>query len=192
MIREVSHHLSEAQLLLVQLRQAAHSDWANPQSFALLLRRAVESRAWEGDFSSFRAYLDAKQPRGLEMTEDQFRHAAALAGVEDQARQLLLEEVPAAANQGYGPGRGHKKDDTTKSFVPQSAGHIVARLKRDDPTEANRVIRGEISADAAAKAKGWRKPRIVLSTPQRIAVALRRHLTEDQLSELAQLIGWTE
>jgi hypothetical protein len=40
-----------------------------------------------------------------------------------------------------------------------TAEHWQARLARDDLDMAARVRRGELSADAAAKQKGWRKPR---------------------------------
>ena len=36
--------------------------------------------------------------------------------------------------------------------------NTLARLRRDDPEMAERVGRGELSANAAAVAKGWRKP----------------------------------
>lgn len=40
-----------------------------------------------------------------------------------------------------------------------TAAHWKARLRRDDPDLAARVDRGELSANAAAVLKGWRKPR---------------------------------
>jgi len=58
--------------------------------------------------------------------------------------------------------------------APQSetVERTIRRLKRDDPDLAKQVIAGEVTANAAAREKGWRKPRIVLSTPERVATSL--------------------
>lgn len=67
---------------------------------------------------------------------------------------------------------------------PDTADKVTARLKRDDPKLAQRVVNGEITPNAAARAKGWRKPRIVLSAPASVAKALRKHMEPDDLAEL--------
>ena len=46
-----------------------------------------------------------------------------------------------------------------------------------------------MTADAAARQMGWRKPRIVLSTPERIAESLRKHLPRESLLRLADLLA---
>jgi hypothetical protein len=65
---------------------------------------------------------------------------------------------------------------------------VVARLKRDDPALAERVVCGEVTPNAAAREKGWRKPRIVLSTPERVAASLRKWMPADSLMRLARLL----
>ncbi len=104
-MREVTFELSDAERLLEQLRLAAHSDGASPRSFALLLRKASETRAWKAGFPSFRAYLRAKEARGgLGMNEQAFLHIAELGGVKNLARELLYGDLPKAAEK---PRRGH-------------------------------------------------------------------------------------
>jgi len=102
---------------------------------------------------------------------------------------LLREEIkPAAEAVHAGPGRGHKTDCATIGLEPDRADTIVARLKRDDPALAARVVNGEITANAAARQKGWRRPRIVVSSPESVAASLRRHMTADDLARLAALL----
>jgi hypothetical protein len=86
-------------------------------------------------------------------------------------------------------GRPH--NDSATIIMPErgaTTDNLVARLKRDDPGLAERVIRGEITPHAAARAKGWRHPRIIISTPERTAANLRKHLTVEQCAELAWLL----
>ena len=49
-----------------------------------------------------------------------------------------------------------------------SRAYTLARLRRDDPDMALRVEAGELSANAAAVAKGWRKPPDVLQQLKRL------------------------
>lgn len=182
---EVSFGLSDARLLLEQLRIAARSDGASPKSFALLLRRVFEERAWEEEgFATFRAYVKAAEPYGLGMTEERLLDAARLANVEPLARSLLYEELPKARRHGR-PSLEEKECVT--SFNTGTADHVVRRLKRDDPVLAERVVRGEITPNAAAREKGWRNPRIILSRNiEGVAKRLREHYTDPE--QLALLI----
>lgn len=66
---------------------------------------------------------------------------------------------------------------------------VVARLKRDDPALADRVVRGDITPNAAARAKGWRKPRIVVSTPESVARALLTHMPPGDIAVLITLLS---
>ena len=86
---------------------------------------------------------------------------------------------------------GDRKQDraTVLHGGHDTVDYVVARLKRDDPTLAEQVVRGEITANAAARAAGIRRPRIVVSTPERIAKSLRRHLDAESLHRLAELLG---
>lgn len=87
-----------------------------------------------------------------------------------------------------GPGRGHKTLRDTKGFE-DTADRVVARLKRDDPDLAKKVIANEVTPNAAAREKGWRKPRIVVSSPEVVARALRKHMSADDIAQLIALLG---
>ena len=91
-----------------------------------------------------------------------------------------------------GPGRGNKTLRDTKGFE-DTADRVVARLKRDDPELADLVIKGAITPNAAAREKGWRKPRIVVSSPEAVARALLKYMSADDIARLiAALVGATD
>lgn len=185
-IREVSHRLTDTRLLLEQLRIAAHSDGASPRSFATLLKKAAETRAWEGEFPAFRAFMEAPEPQGLGLDDQTFLNIARLGGVEQLAGELLYGDIKAPTSTV-----GRPRNDSNTIILPSRGAtveNVVARLRRDDPNLAEKVIRGEISANKAARLKGWRRPYIVVSTPERIAASLRKHMTREQLLELARLL----
>lgn len=218
MAREVSFpHLSEEQMRVLRAGEALHRDGASPAGALELLAAIVEDRTWERltdakgrSFKGrFRDFVEARPPYGLGYDPDQLpkvlqlRHphesvpkiAYRMAAMREQVKQLLLEEIPATAEHGYGPGRGHteKRGSATTSFVlGRGADYITARLKRDAPELAEQVIRGELTPNAAARQMGWRKPRIVVSTPEAVAKALRKHMTPDQIQALVRLLSQTD
>jgi hypothetical protein len=181
---------NDDELLRAVLVSSARGDGASPRTFAEALGTAAERKSWLAlGFATFKAFLLAgRDDGGIGLTEDQLTHAAKLAGPETDAlvTRVLREEVPAANRQGR-PGKG---SDT--SFSRQhgnaSAESILARLKRDDPGMARRVIGGELSPNAAARLKGWRKPSILISSPRQVVLALRRHMSQDDLAEVVRLL----
>jgi hypothetical protein len=69
-----------------------------------------------------------------------------------------------------GPGRPAGNMSGTHILAEQhNAASILARLKRDDPELAQQVIHGKITANAAARQKGWRYPRVELRNPSTVA-----------------------
>ncbi len=89
-------------------------------------------------------------------------------------------------------GRGRVRRD---NITPNSRGtdptYALRRLKRDREDLAEKVISGELSANAAAIQAGFRKRTVSIPLePRSIARTLRRHLTDDQLEDLiAELAG---
>ena len=109
----------------------------------------------------------------------------------DRVDALLKSEIPAAREAKGGPvPSGDNSGGTGVSGSDHGNGSdgILARLKRDDPDTAQKVITGELSANAAAHAKGWRKPRIVLSSPESVATRIRDHFTPDEIESLITLL----
>lgn len=113
----------------------------------------------------------SRETGGVGLREEQVQHAAQLAGPEtwQLVRQQGFSDLPEAQPRG----RPEKERDTFIIGRPDTAEKIVARLKRDDPELAERVVRGEVTPNAAALMKGWRHPRIVVTSPEAVAAALR-------------------
>lgn len=106
------------------------------------------------------------------------------AGVAERARQLWRCETPSVRDKA-----GRPADNDGATDIRESRGQvdgILARLKRDHPDLAQQVIDGELSANAAAQQLGWRKPRVLLTSPEQVAAKLRDHYNVEDLAELAQ------
>ena len=174
-----------------------------------LVQQLLDDEAWR-EFTipggqtvrhkSFGAFVRADPPKGLGGRKGQL---VALCGADEllagRVRSMLYAETPPAAAPGE-IGGGHarvydiKSDPPPKSpsSRPDSAEYVVSRLKRDDPELAEKVVRGEITPNAAAREKGWRKPRIALSTPERVAASLRKWMPRESLKRLAELLAQDE
>lgn len=163
-----------------------------------LVGKVIESGAWR-EFTTpngfpvrhrtFHDFVTADRWDGLGTSRD------ALVGwvreqdpdVASAVERAWRDEVP-AANRNGGDRRSVHRGGTTVVDERNGADGILARLKRDDPETAQKVINGELTANAAARSKGWRKPRILLTSPESIANGLRKHLTADELNELKELL----
>lgn len=202
---------TEEQIRVHRAGEALHRDGASPAGALELLAAIIEDRTWERvadakgrPFRGFRAFVEARAPFGLGYDPDQLpkvlelRHPresvpdveCRMLAMREQIRTLLLSEIPTAPT----PGGDHRSPEFQKRGTllkpPQSdtTERTVRRLKRDDPALAEKVVRGEVTPNAAAREKGWRKPRVVLSSPERIAVSLRRYMPREALLRLAELI----
>lgn len=158
-----------------------------------LVGKVIESGSWR-EFttpngfpvahSTFQSFVTADRWDGLGTSRD-----ALVAWVREQdpvvadlVERAWRDEVPAANPTGTNQHsrEGHVSHDPTG----QRADGILARLKRDDPDMAQQVVNGELSANAAARIKGWRKPRILVTSPTSVAHRLREHFTADELADL--------
>jgi hypothetical protein len=162
-----------------------------------LVHQMLDEEAWREfaipggkvvQHGSFGAFVKADPPNGLGGRRHQL---VALCGTDtdlaNRVRLLLMQEITAALPADHaGPGRGKTLRDT-KGFE-DTADRVVARLRRDDPELAEKVVRGEVTPNAAAREKGWRKPRIILSTPERVADSIRKHMPPEARRRLAQLL----
>lgn len=163
-----------------------------------LVGKVIESGAWSSftdqlghpvQHDSFRSFVETPRWRGLGTSK------AALVGwvkAQDEAAAESVErawrgEIPASSRPG---DVGRSRGATTPIPHQSEADGILARLKRDDPELAARVVDGEVTPNAAALMKGWRKPRIVATSPQSVAHRLRAIWTPEQIQEL--VIALTE
>jgi hypothetical protein len=71
----------------------------------------------------------------------------------DDVQALIRGEIGAAPKH---VGRGHRSDNITPNRGT-SAAYTLKRLKRDFPDLAMKVVKGELSANAAAIQAGFRK-----------------------------------
>lgn len=178
--------------LIRSLRSALQDREHALKSTPGLLLRTLETEAWR-DFHTplkehvthdrFEDFVTADPFDGLGITMDLVR---ALAKEEPELQRKLREAVPRAERVGR-PSEKHC--DT--NIKPDTTEHVVARLKRDDPELAERVVSGEITPNAAARIKGWRKPRVVVTNPESVARKLREHFTPQELDELRRLLEET-
>jgi hypothetical protein len=203
---------TEEQLRVQRAGEALHRDGASPAGALELLASITEDRTWERladakgrSFKGrFRDFVETRSPFGLGYDPDQLPKVLALqhphesvpdiayrmAAMREQVRTLLLAEIPITPAHGE-IGRGRDRESATHS-KKRDAAAITARLKRDDPELAEKVVSGEVTPNAAAREKGWRKPRIVLSTPERVAASLRKWMPREALSRLAELLTQEE
>lgn len=108
-----------------------------------------------------------------------------------EAQKLIDGLIPAVGEHG-GDRRSSSRvqDGIANLKTANTAEYVIARLKRDNPALAERVINGELSANAAAKQAGFRKERIsVPNDDMRLAAkALATKLDDEQISELIALL----
>lgn len=139
---------------------------------------------------SFRSFIETRRWKGLGSSKDAL---VAWVGQSDESiaadiERVWRDEVPVARRNGE-VGNGRSSFRATKATGgTDTADSILARLKRDNPDLAERVIRGELSANAAARIMGWRKPRVLLTSPESVARKLREFFTEEELNELKELL----
>lgn len=186
-------------------------DGGSPGSALEGLAAIVEDETWKKvpsgpdrpePFTSFSAFVEGRPPFGLGYSVTQLKTLLRLQhpgegsakirirmeSMRIEVRKLLDGDVEAALPFGT----NQHQENVPRSPVGRSDTRekVIARLKRDDPNLAQRVVRGEISPNAAARQAGWRKPRIVVTSPASVAAALRRHMSPEDLAALiACLLG---
>jgi hypothetical protein len=113
-----------------------------------------------------------------------------MAALRDTVRQLLDAEIEPAPRQGR-PKEEEKGSITTFLDDDRGATYALQRLKRDRPDIADKVVRGELSANAAAIEAGFRprKVSINMEDAHSAARSLLRHMDAETLNELVHLLA---
>ena len=101
----------------------------------------------------------------------------------DVAAQCAIDEregLPGAAGRGGNGANQHNSKRDNVTFAPNprgnSSSHTLKRLKRDNPELAEQVVRGELSANAAAIQAGFRRPTLSIpNDPDRAAESILNH-----------------
>lgn len=131
-----------------------------------LLRRAIEEEAWKerkdwrgtGNvypaLPSLRALIEARPPDGLGTTPDLIRRII----FDDQNTLMLFEE---ALVRKHGTNRHTKvENDNINLYKPEqgtSRAYVLRRLKRKRADLFDKVVAGDLSANAAAIEAGFKK-----------------------------------
>jgi hypothetical protein len=123
----------------------------------LTLRNVIKERAWEKrkdgegkEFTSFEAFAAHRLWQGLETPIDELRLFCRKHG---DVLKLIDGEVTAAPQH---VGRGHSSNNVSPIYG-NNPTYTLKRLKRDRPDLADKVVAGELSANAAAIEAGFRK-----------------------------------
>lgn len=125
-----------------------------------LLRTVIDEKAWLGrtdkagrPFETFESFVTHPLWWGLESTVGDLlaycRNAA-------DVQQMINAELAAAPKH---VGRGHRTDIVNPNSG-NAATYALRRLKRDWPDLADQVVKGALTANAAAIAAGFRKKMI--------------------------------
>lgn len=172
--------LNHEEQLLLNLHADAHVDGVDPSRFLAQLAQAVRERAWErltdadGHPLDFRSFLAAPYPVGIGSDVELVRllltlphrrealpeHAAAMATLREEMERLLLTPLPPhgkGAKRRVGVANSNPTPPPARARGGTGREYTIRRLRRDAPELAERVLRGELSANAAAIAAGIRR-----------------------------------
>jgi hypothetical protein len=134
------------------------------RSSAALLRRVRDKELYRPSgwrsWRSFCAFFSPEEPERIDIL------IRALEVLESRGEKRDFGMPEARQLAGWGGDRKSelaRKDQERNPALEKHRGETrhrtLARLRRDDPALAARVERGELTANAAAVAKGWRKKR---------------------------------
>lgn len=182
--------------VIYSLQVALEKESRNTSEISDLVRHVLKDRKW-GEFhsftgvarkhESFREFVIAPRYEGLGTTRDGL---LAIIRVEDEELAAAVEK---AWREDVAPAlksAGRPSGNPGATRITQNDGHtadsILARLKRDDPMTAQAVVSGDLTANAAARIKGWRKPRILLTSPESVAKRIKENYTPEEVEELVE------
>ncbi len=196
----MTNQLVERGYLTQSLGSASHSGEHGFKAVPGLLKLVLRERAWEkriivetgeefGGFRSFEEYIRANPPKGLGSDEELID---SLIGKDDELRQMFY-----AALRRSG-GRPQKTVDNVNGFSEKhirptgnTKEYALQKLGDEGHIELlEQVKAGKLSANAAMKQAGFRRPRlaIALDDPQSAAASLRDNATPEFLEELKRLL----
>jgi hypothetical protein len=125
----------------------------------------------------------------------------------DLAEKVIHGDVSAEAREKWDARRAVIRDAMTPALNPngvkgkpldsnslrrgESAAYALARLKRDAPDLAEKVIHGDVSANAAAVEAGFRNKRVSVRVhnAQSAANTLLKHMPDDVLVDLVNILA---
>lgn len=170
----------------------------NSKSITTLMRQVLDDGHWHEYRStatgvvkthgSFRDFIE----RGLGVRRVDLLVSWIEPVDKDVAKRLQRawrEEVAPVGKHGTNQHGDSDSGVGATNSTANGSDHILSRLKRDDPATAQAVVDGEMTANAAARMKGWRKPRILLTSPESVAKRIREHYSPEEITELIEHLG---
>jgi len=199
---EINTKLSETDRLKELLYQSIRSPGLNPENTFLLLAALLEREfADNDDASRFFRFVAAKHPEGLGLAPselqcivEKFKHPHEVPPYNDKkimARmKWMRERVRSLLSEGLADHGGDRTKQVDNVNLNQPKGgnsstYTLKRLKRDNPRLAEQVIKGELSANAAAIEAGFRKK----LTPFEQIVRLIPKLTKGEKNKIRGMLA---
>jgi hypothetical protein len=208
--RRISTGLSDSERLRELLWQSIRSPGLNPENTFLLLATLLErefpeepGEDLEAKSVAFRRLVESPHTEGgLDLPAERLRriladftHPQEVAPRRDpqvadrmtKMRERVTRLLPGRTADTPG---GAREQGRITALNQKTAAGVIRRLNRDRPDLAQAVAERRMSANAAAIAAGFRKRKVSVSvdSPAAVMRTLRRHLTHDQLTELAELL----
>jgi hypothetical protein len=153
--------------------------------------RIIESGVWR----------DFVTPNGRRVTHERFADFVTATGLDGLNSDIRTVEnvcrdnkrARDAVDQALQRPVGHPAivDNGNDRPTGNTEAAALRRLRKDRPDLHAQVLNGELSAHAAAVEAGFRRRTISVPVdrPERIAAALRRHLSPEDLYEVLMLLG---
>jgi len=173
----------------------------SPSRFLDLLAHAMREKVWEQRGQTFKEFLEADYPHGVGLPETELRKIVQLKHKHEDRSAEKANEMRALREKILYPnllkhGGDHKSEGyqgnniTLKPDRGTSESYAIGRLKRDRSDLAEKVLAGEMSANAAAIEAGFRKKTLTVPVePRGIARTLRKHLTPEQIAEVVEALS---
>ncbi len=128
------------------------------------LANIIKDREWEKrynrkgkSFTSFEAFISADLWEGLETSVDEL---LVYCRKRKDVQKLINTEIKAIEKTAHDERGLFTRIDIVKTVGGNNPTYALKRLKRDRPDLADKVIAGELSANAAAIKAGFRKKQV--------------------------------
>jgi hypothetical protein len=177
------------QLYVQPLYQTLHSGEVGLAGVPHRLKQILQTESWREftppgkaplHYDDFAAFVTAPPTDGLGGSIDVVTR---LVAADDEAADLLDLALKRR------PGRPSKtSNNITNNAVGTSAAQALRRLRKDRPDLHARVLANELTPHRAMVEAGFRRrtATVPLDDLDALAATLRRHLTADQIAELAR------
>lgn len=193
-------------MLITELRRTG----GDPSQLFEILEAIVEARAWEfltdtnGEpVGTLRRLVAEPPPVGAGMpaekvlrlleVEHRYEHANKdwqdrMAALRDAVRRELGAE-PLAKHGGDRRSENNQVRNTNLKTQTDTSSYKLARLQRDRPDLAEKVLDGELSAHAAAVEAGFANPKVAIN-PRNLESAANTICRKLDRDEVLELIDW--